>query len=1140
MALPQCPINFQWDPLVHEQHKSQVQRKMRLSPLAGKRDPSRMPHNIWSSISEFVWSNLATVKASREFATLVKNRFVDHMEIMRVIWLWVGAFIQWDPSRVLHATASEAYDTSMTGTGDAESLDESPDVVMRTKQAGSEGIANVLVDLCRKCGIRAKKIRGYAKLLGYRPGQKLYINHVWNGVCIDKRWYLLDLVCGLMSSKEVKKHTINLSSAMGGTSRLNLHKIQRTFARKELNDFYFMCPPKKFLIDHWPQMDRWQLMNPVLPLEEFDKSYYLTPFASEFNLHPYSEEAFTNVIHTNSNYLRLAFHSPQMGSMKFMVKVTPLSASFEDHHYSVIQRSEEKKVVIFHMIFPYIGTYRVLIYVAENHKMFQGVVSRRGSTDASLSLVIPSSTSDGDPPVTERKKNKLNYRLGADYLVHASEGLTYQVGFMRALVGWQSSAAALNPRGHLAVSSFSNFSHSRIRSDFHVICPAQHELLWRHTVYFQYHVNRKVFKEVALRMNPHQHNAPPDRRTIPWCDSQLNVAEGNIFMIASAASLVLPFIVQVEAQKVNSDEWKTLTFYQVVDSFERINHDRIHPQNYEEPFLDDLTRRNRSVKVPFSLQQAERAEGPKEGQMPSDKGGSVEHHTSIPGSSRTSSTGDVKDDMMKHLSIVDFNKYTFCDCLTHHKDEIMTDYAMENNIVVLSPESTRNEAPCTSAFSVQLSTTSENVGFLLEVSHFDTQFVPLQNIEYFNNGSNVLSFLLPMMKPGDYGVRILGFEKEDPNSISAAALLQAPKTHLVAEFSVRFIKDFLAEENASRKYYFQSQIPLRIYSPKIQNFPLVPGYKYQFKCRVDNPQNLPLMMGDSELCKEGDLYETQFELTKNMELHFKHPHTAFFRSFFEAKPVNDLKLHYGPVPEPFDALRMKNSSVKLSEYFLSCGGRCVSHLKQTFTSYDQVDSIKISVPSKDHVVSASLYHTMGELPEQCVDVCSEEDTIVVLCMYPRAGLYKLCIRLRNLEDDRTHDALHYWIEARGADLYLDRKVCLFGFPERLYSCPLGIRIYSPNSLFLLNREEHNFQVRLDKVYASTRCALVMSNGDVFTLDQSPTDPFIFMQEILFDRDENIQEATLQMYQREEGSRERSLIRFFVLSPRMWKQYAMMQ
>jgi len=70
--------------------------------------------------------------------------------------------------------------------------------------------------------------------------------HAWNAIKINGKWMLVDTTWGTSNNSEV-------------------------------SDYYFDINPKKFIITHYPEESKWQLLENPLSLEEFNNSKFISP-----------------------------------------------------------------------------------------------------------------------------------------------------------------------------------------------------------------------------------------------------------------------------------------------------------------------------------------------------------------------------------------------------------------------------------------------------------------------------------------------------------------------------------------------------------------------------------------------------------------------------------------------------------------------------------------------------------------------------------------------------------------------------------------------------------------------------------------------------------------------------------------------
>lgn len=149
---------------------------------------------------------------------------------------------------------------SLKSMGETDVIDNEPlkplnervaETVLKKRVAVCDGYARLFTTLCEYAGIRSEIIVGFAKSGTNKPTQRFGVNHYWNAVMIDEKWFLLDATW-----------------ASGYfTQRCN------EFIR-EYDEKYFLTAPEIFIQDHYPDDARWTL----LPDSKIPKEFKWSPF----------------------------------------------------------------------------------------------------------------------------------------------------------------------------------------------------------------------------------------------------------------------------------------------------------------------------------------------------------------------------------------------------------------------------------------------------------------------------------------------------------------------------------------------------------------------------------------------------------------------------------------------------------------------------------------------------------------------------------------------------------------------------------------------------------------------------------------------------------------------------------------------
>ncbi|XP_028294577.1 uncharacterized protein ky [Gouania willdenowi] len=164
----------------------------------------------------------------------------NELERLRAIWVWLCNNIEYDVSGYL---------------GHSERLSSTEEVI-----AAGRGVccsySNLCSEMCREVGIECQEVPGYSKGIGYRQGQSLKnvkSDHLWNAALLEGQWFLLD--------------------SCWGAGRVDMEN--ESFV-KRFDDFYFLTDPEEFIYTHFPDEEKWQLLNTPISIEEFQQRVFKT------------------------------------------------------------------------------------------------------------------------------------------------------------------------------------------------------------------------------------------------------------------------------------------------------------------------------------------------------------------------------------------------------------------------------------------------------------------------------------------------------------------------------------------------------------------------------------------------------------------------------------------------------------------------------------------------------------------------------------------------------------------------------------------------------------------------------------------------------------------------------------------------
>lgn len=186
-------------------------------------------------------------------ARLLTAPYQTELEKTRAIFSWVAQNISYNTGYFnigkKYAAVKFVPDPYDTASSWKSATELTAERVLRRRVAVCDGYSKLFKTLCDYAGLKSEIIPGYAKCHTERA-DKFRTNHTWNAVMIDSSWYLLDVTWA--------------------SGYIN-HADQFV---QQLDETYFLSPPQKFILDHYPEDLRWTLMENPPPLKEFK----FTPF----------------------------------------------------------------------------------------------------------------------------------------------------------------------------------------------------------------------------------------------------------------------------------------------------------------------------------------------------------------------------------------------------------------------------------------------------------------------------------------------------------------------------------------------------------------------------------------------------------------------------------------------------------------------------------------------------------------------------------------------------------------------------------------------------------------------------------------------------------------------------------------------
>jgi transglutaminase/protease-like cytokinesis protein 3 len=153
-------------------------------------------------------------------------------ELAELIYYWIALNINYDV---------ESYQNGLN-------INTSAECTFANKKSICEGYSKLYKELCDKVGLECVLISGFAKGYGYTGERINSPNHSWNAVKISNKWQLIDVTWG------------------SGYVEL----INDTLVYKKLLCVrYLFDNPDDFILEHFPEDSKWQLLKKKISLDDF-------------------------------------------------------------------------------------------------------------------------------------------------------------------------------------------------------------------------------------------------------------------------------------------------------------------------------------------------------------------------------------------------------------------------------------------------------------------------------------------------------------------------------------------------------------------------------------------------------------------------------------------------------------------------------------------------------------------------------------------------------------------------------------------------------------------------------------------------------------------------------------------------------
>lgn len=168
-----------------------------------------------------------------ELAKNITTGFKTDIEKIRALYIWVTENISYD---------FELLENEELQTEFYISEENVIDKTLERKKAICSGYSLLFKKLCTDLGIECETVGGFSKQWMDSFLSKRVSDHAWNVVKIENNWYFIDTTWA-------SKNEFN----------------------EERDDFWFFTKPESFIYSHYPENEKWTLLDYNISKDEFDQ-----------------------------------------------------------------------------------------------------------------------------------------------------------------------------------------------------------------------------------------------------------------------------------------------------------------------------------------------------------------------------------------------------------------------------------------------------------------------------------------------------------------------------------------------------------------------------------------------------------------------------------------------------------------------------------------------------------------------------------------------------------------------------------------------------------------------------------------------------------------------------------------------------
>lgn len=262
------------------------------------------------------------------------NTLTTDVEKYRAIYLWVCTNIENDYYAYVKNKSARnrfAKDSLKLAIWNKDFTKKTFKKLLKEKKTICTGYAYLIKELANLADIKCEIIDGYGRIGNDNIGKLSMLNHSWNAVQLNNKWYLCD------------------ATWSSGIYDLNTYEFEFDY-----NDGYFLTDPNLFVKNHYPINTKWILTETIIPITDFLNGSIVYADAFKKDIIPFQPESLEIKAKLNQEIIFLLMEKHPVDIKNINLEVS--SGKYKNVSKPIINRTKEGFLEVKHK-FENRGTY---------------------------------------------------------------------------------------------------------------------------------------------------------------------------------------------------------------------------------------------------------------------------------------------------------------------------------------------------------------------------------------------------------------------------------------------------------------------------------------------------------------------------------------------------------------------------------------------------------------------------------------------------------------------------------------------------------------------------------------------------------------------------------------------------------------